>query len=232
MRIEKNNPNAVWHKWPDEVPDLAGRQIHSYFVKGYGGLDGKLHSWVCQYVQADGLKGWYLNGNEFTQMYEKGRTFDWIDVDELYPVSEEVKEEVKEEVPEFFAFCKDYILENIEEYEGNDVYACDFGITMTEGMCCDGTFTYSTAEAHRYLNEWFLEAGEFLEYEKMNFGERSNPFDNVEAFTVRMVSEGVRTILSRCQFIDDMWNKKFELTPEIIATIKEQVEEQTNDELF
>ena len=66
----------------------------------------------------------------------------------------------------------------------------------------------------------------------MNFGERSNPFDNVEAFTVRMVIEGVRTILSRCQFIDNKWNDKFELTEDVIATIKEEVEEQTDDELF
>ena len=66
----------------------------------------------------------------------------------------------------------------------------------------------------------------------MNFGQRSNPFENVEAFIVRMVIEGVRTILSRCKFVDDKWNDKFELTAEIISTIKEEVEEQTDDELF
>lgn len=228
MKIELNNPNAVWHKWPDEKPDLGGRQIHSYFVKGYGGIDEKLHSWVCEYIETDGLKGWFLNGHEFAEATKDGGEFNWIDVDDLYPVVEEVKEEV----PEFFEFCKDYILENIEEYEGNDVYACDFGITMTEGMCCDGTFTYSTAEAKRYVMEWFYDAGEYSDYEEMSFGKRSNPFDNIECFLVNMVTEGVRTILSRCQFIDDMWDKKFELTPEIIAVIKEQVDEQTDDELF
>lgn len=140
--------------------------------------------------------------------------------------------ENEEKIPEFFEYCKSYILDNIEEYEGQDVYACDLGITLTEGMCCDGTFTYSTAKAKEYLIEWFEDAAEYSEYEKFNFGERSNPFENVELFTVKMVSEGVRSVLSRCEFINEHWNGKVELTPDIIAIIKEQVEEQTDDELF
>lgn len=140
--------------------------------------------------------------------------------------------ENEEKIPEFFEYCKQYILDNLDEYEGQDVYACDLGITLTEGMCCDGTFTYSTAKAKEYLIEWFEDAAEYSEYEKFNFGERSNPFENVELFTVKMVSEGVRSVLSRCEFINDNWNGKIELTPDIIAIIKEQVEEQTDDELF
>lgn len=222
------NDDACWHKWPEEKPELNGREIHSYLVRGTGGIDEKLHYWICQYVKTDSVpEGWYLNGNEFRDSQD-GRELLFVDVDELYPI--EVEEE--EEIPAFFDFCKDFILDEIDWYEGNDVYACDFGITLTEGMCCDGTFTYSTAKAQKYLSEWFAEAGEYSDYEKFNFGERSNPFDNVERFLTGMVTEGVRTILSRCQFIDDKWNDKFELTAEIIEVIKEQVREQTNDELF
>lgn len=140
--------------------------------------------------------------------------------------------ENEEKIPEFFEYCKQYILDNLDEYEGQDAYACDLGITLTEGMCCDGTFTYSTAKAKEYLIEWFEAAAEYSEYEKFNFGERSNPFENVELFTVKMVSEGVISVLFRCEFINDNCNGKIELTPDIIAIIKEQVEEQTDDELF
>ena len=87
-------------------------------------------------------------------------------------------------------------------------------------------------KAKKYLQDWWADAAEYSEYEEMNFGQRSNPFENVEAFIVRMVIDGVRTILSRCKFVDDKWNDKFELTSEIISTIKEEVEEQTDDELF
>lgn len=223
-----NNPNAQWHKWPEEVPELNGREIHSYLVRGIGGLDEKLHYWICQYVKTDSLpEGWYLNGNEFKDSQD-GRELLFVDVDELYPI--EVEEE--EEIPEFFDFCKDFILDKIEDYEGSDVYGADLGIDLTEGINADGTFTYSTEKAKKYLQDWWADAAEYSEYEEMNFGQRSNPFENVEAFIVRMVIEGVRTILSRCQFIDNKWNDKFELTEEVITTIKEQVEEQTDDELF
>lgn len=223
-----NNPNTQWHKWPEEVPELNGREIHSYLVRGIGGLDEKLHYWICQYVKTDGLpEGWYLNGNEFKDSQD-GRELLFVDVDELYPI--EVEEE--EEIPEFFDFCKNFILDEIDEFEGHDVYGADFGIDLTEGINADGTFTYSTEKAKKYLQDWWADAAEYSEYEEMNFGQRSNPFENVEAFIVRMVIEGVRTILSRCKFVDDKWNDKFELTAEIISTIKEEVEEQTDDELF
>lgn len=222
------NDDACWHKWPEEVPELNGREIHSYLVRGIGGLDEKLHYWICQYVKTDGLpEGWYLNGNEFKDSHDR-RELLFVDVDELYPI--EVEEE--EEIPEFFDFCKDFILDNIEDYEGSYVYGADLGIYLTEGINADGTFTYSTEKAKKYLQDWWEDAAEYSEYEEMNFGQRSNPFENVEAFIVRMVIEGVRTILSLCKFVDDKWNDKFELTEDVIATIKEEVEEQTNDELF
>ena len=222
------NDDACWHKWPEEVPELNGREIHSYLVRGIGGLDEKLHYWICQYVKTDSLpEGWYLNGNEFRDSQD-GRELLFVDVDELYPI--EVEEE--EEIPEFFDFCKNFILDEIDEFEGRDVYGADLGIDLTEGINADGTFTYSTEKAKKYLQDWWADAAEYSEYEEMNFGQRSNPFENVEAFIVRMVIEGVRTILSRCKFVDDKWNDKFELTEDVIATIKEEVEEQTDDELF
>lgn len=222
------NSDACWHKWPEEVPELNGREIHSYLVRGIGGLDEKLHYWICQYVKTDGLpEGWYLNGNEFKDSQDIHELL-FVDVDELYPI--EVEEE--EEIPEFFDFCKDFILDNIEDYEGIDVYGADLGIDLTEGINADGTFTYSTEKAKKYLQDWWADAAEYSEYEEMNFGQRSNPFENVETFIVRMVIEGVSTILSRCKFVYDKWNDKFELTSEIISTIKEEVEEQTDDELF
>lgn len=139
----------------------------------------------------------------------------------------------EERTPEFFEFCKNYILDKIDGYEGCSIYACDLEFTLTEYMRCDGTFTYSTDKAKRYMIEWFYEAGKYSDYEEFNFGKRSNPFENVEAYLVRMVSEGVGTVISRCPLIDQKWNDdKFELTPEIIAVIKEQVEEQTDEDLF
>lgn len=138
----------------------------------------------------------------------------------------------QEKLPEFFDFCKEYILEHIDDYEGQSEYACDLGFTITQYMLCDGTFTYSTAVAMRYMIEWFYEADKYSDYEKINFGKRSNPFSNIELFLAKMVSEGVRSILSQCEFLDTAWDEEIELTPDVIAIIKEQVGELDYCELF
>lgn len=132
----------------------------------------------------------------------------------------------RERIMGFVEFCKNHILENIENYEGQSVYACDLGYTLTEGMNVDGTFTYSTDLAKDYLHEWWYEAADYWEYEKSNFGENyHNPFDNPEAYIVCMVIEGVNGLLARCDYIDKHWNDEIKLTKRAIATITKQVEE-------
>lgn len=46
-----------------------------------------------------------------------------------------------------------------------------------------------------------------------------------EAFMVRMVIEGISSILSQCEIIDENWNDGIELTPEVIGAIKEQIKD-------
>lgn len=135
-----------------------------------------------------------------------------------------------EKIMGFVEYCKNYILETLEEYEGQDVYACDLGYTLTERMNADGSFTYSTALAIDYLREWWYEASDYWEYEKFNFGENHhNPFDNPEAYIVCMVIEGVNTLLGRCDYIDKHWNDQITLTKQTINTIKKQVAELSDE---
>ena len=139
----------------------------------------------------------------------------------------------KEKKEGFVEYCKNYILEHIDDYEGQDHYACDFAMTLTEGPNIDGSLTYSSYEAKQYLKEWWDECGEYWDYEKDNFGEHThNPFDNPEAYMVCMVIEGVASILSNCPEIEDNWNEKIELTAEVIQNIKDYVEVFNNDSLF
>lgn len=130
-------------------------------------------------------------------------------------------------------YCKDYILDHVEDYEGTTHYACDFPYTLTEGPNMDGTLTYSTAEAKDYLREWWWDCGEYWKYEKFNFGENlHNPFDNPEVYMVCMVIEGCYRILSECPVIEENWNDKIEITDEVIKQIKAYVEAYDNEELF
>ena len=149
---------------------------------------------------------------------------------------------MKEQIKSFVDYCKEYVADTINEYEGQNVYGCDLGYTLTETPNCNGTLTYSTAEAREYLQEWFYEAGEYFKYEKANFGQNfHNPFENPEAYMVCMVIEGVNTLISDAlneigqqegEEDTDYWNREFELTKELCEKINALVQDNTREELF
>jgi hypothetical protein len=122
----------------------------------------------------------------------------------------------------FSEFCKEYLFEQLDEHSGSSMYAGDMAYILCEGANCDGTMTYSRAEAIKYLSEWWYDAADYSEYEQMNFGERSNPFENPETYMVRMVICGIDYLLNRCEVVVESWNDELELTPEVIEAIKEQ----------
>lgn len=135
----------------------------------------------------------------------------------------------------FIEYCKNYVLEHIDEYEGQEVYLCDLGFTLTEGPNCNGTLTYSTHDAIEYLREWWYEASDYFEYEKLNFGTARNPFEDPEGYMVCMVIEGVRALIDAAiqkLGLDDQWNDEVELTADLIEKIKGAVEEYNDDKLF
>lgn len=131
-----------------------------------------------------------------------------------------------EERKTFFEYCKEHLLERLDEYVGTTHYACDLGFILNESENADGTLTYSTYEAKEYLKLWWDDAAEYWDYEKFNFGEHlHNPFDKPEAYMVCMVIEGVRSILSQCNSIDEAWNDEVELTEEFCARLRDEIEE-------
>ena len=84
-----------------------------------------------------------------------------------------------------------------------------------------------------YLKEWWDDAADYWNYEKDNFGENlHNPFDNPEAYTVCMVIEGVNGLMSQLQFIDKHWNDKITLSKRNINTIKKQLNDLGDVEVF
>lgn len=122
----------------------------------------------------------------------------------------------------FSEFCKEYLFERLDEYEGTTEYGGELAYRLCEECNINGSLTYSRQTAIEYLCEWWYDASDYSEYEQNQFGERSNPFENPEAYMVRMVICGIGYLLSRCAVIDESWNDKLELTPEVIEAIKEQ----------
>ena len=69
---------ARWRKFPDEKPIRFGE----YLVRGIGGLNNKLHHWVCLWIDDPAIpSNFYFNGNEFNQV--PGGCYEWVDVNEL-----------------------------------------------------------------------------------------------------------------------------------------------------
>ena len=128
---------------------------------------------------------------------------------------------------DFFDYCKEHLLEQLEAYEGSTHYACDLGCTLCEDAR-NGTLTFSTYEAQKYLQTWWWECGDYWEYEKFHFGEHMhNPFDAPEAYMVCMVIRGVEDILSQCKSIEDNWNEEVTLDEDFLKNLRSEIDEVT-----
>lgn len=70
-----------WRKFPDEKPIASGE----YLVRGIGGLNNKLHYWVCLWVGECEDKSiahrFFYGGNEFRNI--PSGEFEWLDLKEL-----------------------------------------------------------------------------------------------------------------------------------------------------
>lgn len=122
-------------------------------------------------------------------------------------------------------YCKDFIKNHLEDFEGSTHYGCDFGSEITMGINVDGTAEYNTFITIEYLKFWWDDCANYWQYEKDNFGEvLHNPFERPEAFHVCMIIEGVRSLLSQCSVIDEKWNEQIEITENVINSILEEIE--------
>lgn len=122
-------------------------------------------------------------------------------------------------------YCKEFIKDRLQDFEGSTHYACDFASEITMAINVDGSATYSTYKAKEYLREWWDDCADYFQYEKDNFGENlHNPFERPEAFHVCMIIQGVSSLLSQCSIIDESWNNNIEITQEVIDSILEEIE--------
>ncbi len=78
---EEKEECAGWHRFPNEKPSQHGE----YLVRGIGGLNNKLHHWVClwidEYDNKDIERRFFYGGNEFKEC-PSGK-FEWMDLREL-----------------------------------------------------------------------------------------------------------------------------------------------------
>lgn len=123
----------------------------------------------------------------------------------------------------------DDLINKLDDYKGTTNYGCDLAYTLFEGYNVDGSVTYSTYDAREWIKKHFSDLGDVVENMKFNGLDVANVFDEPEKFMVQVYLETASSVLSRCEFIDDYWNDKFELDETNIVNIKTQLEALKND---
>lgn len=122
---------------------------------------------------------------------------------------------------------KQYLIDEIEGYEGQMVYGADLANLLTEGPNMNGTVEFSTYATIEKIKENWDEYGSVYKYMIDNFGEPFNVFDSPESFDVWAYYIIAGEILSKIPFIEENWNNKIELNFDNIELIQEAIE---NDE--
>lgn len=130
-------------------------------------------------------------------------------------------------------YIRNFIVDNLPNYEGQEVYGCDLASHITDAINIDGSATCSAYLAKQYIREWWDEAADCYEYEKSEYGEvLHNPFEEPEAFHVCMIIHGVEMILTGCEIVDTAWDELITLTEEVITKIVDYVENLTDNDFY
>lgn len=110
----------------------------------------------------------------------------------------------------------DYIIDTLPDYEGQSVYGADLGNLITEGPNANGIYEDNSWD---FISKHIRDAKDEYDYEKYNFGEVKNPFEDPEGFVVCMLINTVEGVLAQVPIIDENWNDEIELTSDTIKEI-------------
>lgn len=122
---------------------------------------------------------------------------------------------------------KSFIIDKLNDLEGNIFYLCDIERILSESENVDGTWTYSAAQAEKEIIDNWDFCGSFYEYYKANFGTTpENPFENPEKFHCQMMIEAVigafNYAVNNTENYSsyDVWYDETEITEEFIEEIE------------
>lgn len=131
----------------------------------------------------------------------------------------------------FTTQLKETIIERLNDYTGTEIYASELGYTLFENENINGSVLCNTYATKEFIKENFDLFGDLVEYVNDNLDMKLNPFTEPEEAHVVLLLEASQSLLSRLDFINDNWNEKIELNPEVIEVLTDQINElEVNDE--
>lgn len=115
--------------------------------------------------------------------------------------------------------------EELENYEGENIIACELAWTLTQGYNVDGTITYNTQESINLIFKYWWDIADIYDEYVGQLGQcKINMFERPEAFLTLMFLENANNLMAQCEIIESNWNENIELNRENIDTIKKQLE--------
>lgn len=134
-----------------------------------------------------------------------------------------------------YKLVKEYLLDEIENYEGMVMYVDEIGDKLTQSLLNEGTVEHSKPATINKMRKNWEEYGAIFGYMLDKWGEAINPFDRPEAFDAKAYNIIARKILSDLQLVFELQlvgeekNGKTVLTEEVIKKIKQYIKNDNTD---
>ena len=122
-------------------------------------------------------------------------------------------------------FVADVLMDKLDEYEGTSSCGGELDFYLLQQYNVDGSYTYSTYEAKQWIQEHFDELADIVNDMTEEGLAPCNVFDNPECFMVQIMLYVAGELLGQCDTVTAFWNEEQELTKEIIAEIKKELNE-------
>ena len=138
---------------------------------------------------------------------------------------------------DFLVYCKEFIHDELPNFEDRTMYSSDLGIELTNTINMDGSITFNSYKAEKILEkwsdyyDWYIDKMEMYDYKPEDYltideetgAVELNIHDNPEITMVRFVIFGVEDILNNCK-CKELDKEKVKLTPDVIEDILNAVD--------
>ncbi len=121
---------------------------------------------------------------------------------------------------------RDLMKDRLEEYKDCEIEGAEVGYLLLERENSNGTHTYSTLKAKKWITNNFDDLGDIVDEISSSLGSESIPnvFSEPERFQVVAMLEIGNQMLSKCSEIETNWNNKIVLTEDEIDKIKQELD--------
>ena len=122
--------------------------------------------------------------------------------------------------------CK-YIVDKLHDYEGCTEYCADLASTLLADEKQQGFIVPYNKESRKWAlsHFWDIETKMKETWDPEISGYIQKKFWNdPNGFMLCVYLETARHLLSQCKTINENWNEKLELTPEVISTLEKEME--------